>query len=137
LGGVLAEFFLPGFGRRDGPDGFHLLAAGEFLHEAIVEGVAGLFAFCGPDDGFGGVGEVAAGEIGRRVGLDPGNVVQELEFEFLHGEADGMNDVTGAGNPDGAVGLEEALAGGEPFDVEFVIGLSAARTVPLAFVHTD
>jgi len=137
LSGMLAEFFLPGFGRGDGPDGFHLLAAGEFLHEAIVEGVAGLFVFGGPDDGFGSVGEVAAGEIGRRVGLDPGDVVQELEFEFLHGEADGMNDVAGAGNPDGAVGSEDALAGGEPCEIEFVIGLGAAGAVPFAFVDAD
>jgi len=74
--------------RADGfPDGFHLLAAIDFLHQFVVEGVAGLFVLGGPDEGFGGVGEVAAGEIGRRIGLDPGNVVEELEAELLHGEA--------------------------------------------------
>src|SRR5260370_20287589 len=36
LGGVLAEFFLPGFGRTDFPDGFHLLAAIGFLHEVVM-----------------------------------------------------------------------------------------------------
>ena len=36
---------------------------------------------------------------------DPGNVVEELEAELLHGEADGMDDVGSAGNPDGAVGF--------------------------------
>ena len=102
---MLAEFFLPGFGRADFPDGFHLLAAIGFLHELVVEGVAGFGVFGGPDDGFGGVGEVAAGEIGRRIGLDPGNVVEELEAELLHGEADGVDDVGGAGDPDGAVGF--------------------------------
>ncbi len=120
LGGVLAEFFLPGFGGTDFPDGFHLLAAIGFLHELVIEGVAGFGVFGGPDDGFGGVGEVAAGEIGRRIGLNPGNVVEELEAELLHGEADGMDDVGGAGNPDGAVGLEDALGGGEPGRVEFM-----------------
>ena len=68
MGGVFAEFFLPGFGRLDFPDGLHLFAAVDFLHELVVEGVAGLFVFGGPDDGFGGVGKVAAGKIGRRIG---------------------------------------------------------------------
>ena len=66
MGGVFAEFFLPGFGRLDFPDGFHLLAAIDFLQVLVVEGVAGLFVFGGPDDGFGGVGEIAAEKIGRR-----------------------------------------------------------------------
>ena len=43
----------------------------------------------------------------------------------------------GAGNPDGAVGLEDALAGGEPGAVEFVIGIGAAGFVPVAFVDAD
>jgi hypothetical protein len=69
------------------------------------------------------VGEIAAGKIGRRIGLDPGDVVQELEAKRLHGEADGMDDVSGAGNPDRAVGLEDALAGGEPGAVKVMIGV--------------
>src|SRR5258707_14417050 len=109
---MLAEFFLPGFGRTDFPDGFHLLAAIGFLHELVIEGVARLGVFGGPDDGFGGVGEVAAGENGGRVGVDPGNVVEELEAEVLHSEADGMDDVGSGGNPDGAPGVEDAVAGG-------------------------
>ena len=137
LGRVLTEFFLPGFGGPDFPDGFHLLAAIDFLHELVVEGVARFGVFRGPDDGFGRVGEITAGEIGRRIGLDPGNVVEELEAELLHGEADGMDDVGGAGNPEGAVGLEDALAGGEPGAVEFVIGVGAAGFVPVAFVDAD
>jgi hypothetical protein len=36
---------------------------------------------------------------------DPGNVVEELEAELLHGEADAVDDVGGAGDPDGAVGF--------------------------------
>ena len=42
----------------------------------------------------------------------PRNVVEELEAELLHGEADGVDDVGGAGDPEGAVGFENALAGG-------------------------
>ena len=146
LRGVLAEFFLPGLRRADFPDGFHLLAAIDFLHELVVEGVARFGVFGGPDDGFGRVGEVAAGEIGRRIGLDPGNVVEELEAELLHGEADGMDDVGGAGNPEGAVGLQDALASGEPGAIEFVdifnsgpyrAKVGAAGFVPFAFVDAD
>ena len=83
----------------------YLLAAIGFLHELVVESVAGLFVLGGPDDGFGSVGEIAARKIGRRVGLGPGNVVEELEAELLHREADAMDDVGGAGDSDGAVGF--------------------------------
>src|SRR5882724_11418093 len=48
-----------------------------------------------------------------------------------------MDDVGGAGDPDGAVGLEDALRGGEPGAVEFVIGVWAAGFVPIAFVDRD
>lgn len=93
------------FPGTDFPDGFHLFVVVDELHFFVVEGVAGFGVFGGPDDGFGGVGEIAAGEVGRRVGLDPGDVVEELEAELLHGEADGMDDVGGAGDPDGGVGF--------------------------------
>src|SRR6266478_3388347 len=76
LGGMLAEALFPGFGRLDFPDGFHLLAAIGFLHELVIEGVAGFFVASSPDDGFGGVGEIAAGEVGRRIRLNPGDVVE-------------------------------------------------------------
>lgn len=146
LRGMLAEFFLPGFGRRNGPDGLHLFAAGDLAHELVIEFVAGLFVARGPDDGFGGVSEIAAGEIGRRIGLDPGNVVQELEAELLEGESDGVDDVGGAGNPNGGVGFEDALAGGEPGGVEFMnfvisgpyrATVGTGETVPFAFVDGD
>jgi hypothetical protein len=94
------------------PDGFHLFAAIGFLHEFVIKSVAGLFVLGGPDDGFGGVGEIAAGEVGRRIGLNPRDVVEELKIELLHSEADTVDDVGGAGDPDGAVGFEDALACG-------------------------
>ena len=120
MGGVLAVAFFGFVWGEDWPDGFHLFAAGDFFHVLVIEFVAGLLVARGPDDGFGGVGEIAAGEIGRRIGFDPGNVVEELEAELLHGEADGMDDVAGAADPDGAVGFEDALAGGEPGAIELV-----------------
>lgn len=137
LCGVLAEFFFPGFWRTDFPDRLHLFAAIDVFHQFVMEGVAGLGVFGGPDNGFRRVGEIAAGEIGRRIGLYPGDVVEELEAELLHGEADGMDDVGGAGDPDGAVGLENALAGGEPGGVEDMVGVRTFGFVPIAFVDGD
>ena len=137
LGGMFAEALFVAAGRENAPDGFHLFAGVGFLHELVVEGVARLFVFGGPDDGFGGVGEIAAGKIGRGIGLDPGDVVQELELELLQRKTDGMDDVAGAADPDGAVGLEDAVAGGEPGAVEFVVGVGATGTVPIAFVDAD
>ena len=134
---MLAEEFFFAAGREDFPDAFHLLAVIGFLHQFVVESVAALFVFCCPDDCFGGVSEIVAGEIGRWVGLDPGNVVQKLEIELLHGEADGMDYVAGAADPNRAVGLEDALAGGEPCAIEFVVGVGAAGTVPIAFIDAD
>jgi hypothetical protein len=133
--GCLPNFFSQDSGGRISQT--DLLAAIGFLHELVIEGVAGFGVLGGPDDGFGGVGEVAAGKIGRRIRLDPGNVVEELEAELLHGEADGMDDVGSAGNPDGAVGLEDALAGGEPGRVEIMIGVRTAGFVPFAFIDAD
>jgi len=51
---------------------------------------------------------------------NPGDVVEELEAELLHSEADAVDDVGGAGDPDGAVGFEDALARGEPGCIEGV-----------------
>jgi hypothetical protein len=48
-----------------------------------------------------------------------------------------VDDVGGAADPAGAVGLQEALAGGEPGAVEGVIGVGAAGDVPLAFIDAD
>ena len=77
---MLAEELFFAARRENLPDAFHLLAVIGFFHQLVVEGVAALFVFGGPDDGFGGVGEIAAREIGWRVGLDPGDVVQEFEI---------------------------------------------------------
>ena len=48
-----------------------------------------------------------------------------------------MDYVAGAADPNRSVGLEDALAGGEPRAVEFMVCVSAARTVPIAFVDAD
>ena len=60
------------------PDGFHLLAR-DLPHFLIIEQVLGLFSFRRPQNGFGGVREIAAGKIWRRVGLFPRDVVEDFE----------------------------------------------------------
>ena len=64
MGGVLAVALFGFVWGEDLPDGLHLFASGDFFHVLVVEFVAGFFVARGPDDGFGGVGEIAAGEIG-------------------------------------------------------------------------
>ena len=39
------------------------------------------------------MGEIAAGEVGRRIGFFPGDVVEDFVAELLHGEADAVDDV--------------------------------------------
>ena len=55
----------------------------------------------------------------------------------MAGEADAVDDVSGAGDPDGAVGFKDALARGEPGFVEGVVGVGALGDVPGAFVDGD
>ena len=104
-------------------------------HGLIIEDVLALLVLGGPEDGFGGVGEVAAAQVGGRIGFFPGDVVENLAAELLQGVADGEDDVVGAGDPEGAVGLEDALAAAEPFGVELVVQFRAAGAVPIALVH--
>src|SRR5690554_1338466 len=90
-----------------------------------------------PDDGFGAVGEVAARKVGRRIYLEPRDIIENFKVQRLHRKADAIDDVVGAADPDRAVGFEQALAGGEPAKVEFVVGLNALRAVPSAFIDRD
>ncbi len=97
-----------------------------------------MFAFLvfrGPEDRLRRVGEVTAAQVRGRIGLFPGDVVQNLVPELLQGVADAENDVVRARHPDGAVGLEHALTAPQPFGVEFVVQFRSARDVPVALVH--
>jgi hypothetical protein len=53
------------------PDGFHLFAAGNLPDDIIIKGVPRLSAFRGPQDNFGRVREIAAAQVGRRIGFFP------------------------------------------------------------------
>jgi len=59
LGWVFAECFFFISGSAHCPHAFHLFA-GDGFHGTVVENVFGFFVFGGPQNCFGGVGEVAA-----------------------------------------------------------------------------
>ena len=66
-----------------------------------------LYALTCPDDELGRVSEVASGNVGRRVGLCLCDHVEDLEAQFGEAVGDGEDVVIGAGNPDGAVLLND------------------------------
>ena len=119
---------------HDAPHALHLLPFVHLLHQLVVEGVARVPVTASPDDRLGGVREVAAREVGRRVDLEPGDVIEDLVAKDLHGVADAEDDVVRARDPDRAVGLEQALALLEPTQVELVVVLGALGLVPLSLV---
>lgn len=99
-----------------------------------------MFAFLvarGPEESFGGMGEVTAAQVGRGIRLLPGDVVENFVAKLLQRVPDGKNDVMGAAHPNGAVGLQHTLAAPEPFQVKLVVEFGSAGFVPIAFVHLD
>ena len=104
--GMFAEFFLPGFRWLDFPDGLHLFAAIDLFHQFVLKRMPRLFVLGGPDDGFGGVGEITAGKVGRRIGLHPGDVVEELGDHFA-----GLAGDAAVGEEVGRVGEHEVDGG--------------------------
>ena len=99
--------------------------------------MAGLRRSGGPEDGFGGVGEVAAAQVGRSVALVPDDLVEELVVQLLHGAADDVYYVSRAGDPDGPVASEQPPAKREPSAGELVGFGEAFRSVPIAFIDAD
>ena len=79
--------------------------------------------------------EVAATQVGRRVGFFPGDVVEDFVAKLLQRVTDGEDDVVRAAHPDSTVRFEDALAAAQPFEVELVIQLRAAGLVPVTLVH--
>ena len=67
------------------------------------------------------MGEGCVEGVRRWVWFSPGNLVYELESHRLQGETEAEDDVVGAGDPDSAVGLEDAARLLQPPDVEPVI----------------
>ena len=85
-------FFFCFFGQAPGPDILHLLAAVYLLHQLIIEKVMGFpIRLLRPENGFRGMSEAAAGQIRRRIGFLPGDVVDDFITLLLQGHADGIN----------------------------------------------
>src|SRR5215213_10207498 len=134
---VLAVALLARGGRLNVPERLHLLVAVLALHLFVVEGVARLRGAPRPENRLGRVREVAAREVGRRVDLVPRDVVQNLVAESLQREADAVDVVRRARDPDCAVRLEQALALFQPHAVEFVYLFKRRGLVPGALVDAD
>lgn len=115
------------------PDRLHLFTRHR-LHRLVIEDVFASLVLGGPENRFGRVRKIPTRQIRRRIGFFPGDVIENLEPELLHGVANTENDVVRAGHPDRAVRLENTLTALQPFRVEFVIQLRPARLVPFAFV---
>lgn len=122
---------------RDSPHALHLFASTQLLHQLIVEIVFALSILCSPDNRFGGMYKVATGEIRRRIGLFPSDVIEYLVSEPLHCDADKMDDMMGSADPYRSIRLQNALTCGEPFGRESEILVKALRAIPLALVHGD
>src|SRR5215204_1106031 len=88
-----------------------------------------------PHDSLVGVGEGGVEGVGRRVGLFPSYGIYDLESHRLQGETEAEDDVVRAGDPDGAVGLEDAARLLQPPDVEPVILSEPHGPVPGTLVH--
>ena len=134
---VFAVALLARAGRLDVPERLHLSVAVLALHLLVVERVAALRVAPRPKNRLGRVREVAAGEVRRRVDLVPRDVVQNLEAERLHCEADAVDVVRRARHPDAPVRLEQASALAQPFTVKLMHGLERLGPVPHAFVDAD
>ena len=137
--GFLRGMFAAGlFPRRDGgqaPHVGHLFPVVEKLHQVIVEIVCLLLAFAGPDEELGAVGEVPAGDIGRRIGLHPRHDVQNLVAQFRQTSGYGEDVVIGARNPYRSVVFQLLATQREPLAVEFGHALRGSALVPLSLVN--
>ncbi len=131
---MATKTLFPFRGRGEFPDRLHLLVAVVAFHARVVEKVFGFRGFARPEQGFVRVSEVATGEMRRRVGFVPGDVVEDFEAEGLQRESAAKNVVARARNPERAVGFEEAVTLPQPLQVEGVDLLEGRGFVPVAFI---
>ena len=131
---MLAAGLFPRSDGRQSPYVGHLLVIVQVLHQLVVEMVWTLGTLPCPDDELGRVSKVAAGDVGRRIGLCPCYYVENLKAQFGETVSYGEDVVIGAGNPDGSVLLQLVAAKANPTFVEFVDFLMGAAPVPFALV---
>jgi hypothetical protein len=82
-----------------------------------------------------GVGEGCVEGVRRWVWFRPRNLVYDLESHRLQGETEAEDDVVRAGDPDGALGFEDAARLLQPPDIEPVILSEPHGPVPGTLVH--
>lgn len=82
------------------------------------------------------MGEVAARNVGWRVGLGPRNNVQNFKSQLRQAAGYGEDVVIRSAHPDGAVLLQFVAAGGQPGAIEGIDAFGRASLVPFALVHT-
>ena len=96
-----------------------------------------LHAFPCPDDELGGVGEETARDVDRRIGLLPGNHVQNPVAKFRETISHREDVVVRPRNPDSAIVLQFVSTQAEPFHVELLHLFGRLTLVPIPFVHTN
>ena len=109
LRGVLALRLLPSGDGRKSPHVGHLLALVEELHQLVVVEMRHLLLLASPDDELGGVGEVSARDVGRWIGLRPGDDVEDFEAELCEFVGYGEDVVVSARHPDVPCSLRWSL----------------------------
>ena len=137
---MFAEALLALRRRCDAPDILHLLSAVFRLHGFVVERMsvpAALLSLGRPKQNLRGVRETAAAEIRWRRRLFPHDIVQYPVANLLHCKTDAQIDVQRAAYPNGPVRFENAVAGGQPRAIEFMVQVDAAASVPVALVDLD
>lgn len=113
LGGVFTVRLFGGARRGDRPDGSHLRATVlhpvfrpvALLHQPVIKEVFGGLVLARPNEGLVGGGEIAAAQIGRGVGLEPGDVIEEVVAEPLQRMAALIDRMIGAADPERAFRL--------------------------------
>ena len=88
-----------------------------------------------PQNIFCRVCEISAGEIGGRIGLYPGDAVENLEIQLSQAAGNGEDVVICSAYPDGTIGFQMLTAGCQPCFIKFVVLLKSLGLIPLAFVH--
>jgi hypothetical protein len=103
------------------PDGGELGGWVCAVYEVVVEGISRSACLACPQQCLVGVGKGGVEGVRGRVWLRLCNLVNDLEPHRLQGETEAEDDVVRAGNPDGAVRLQDAGRLLQPPDVELVI----------------
>ena len=96
-----------------------------------------LLTLASPDDELRGIGEITAGDVGRRVCLSPCNHVQNLIAQLRQGIGHGEDVMVGSRNPNRAILLQFIPSKRQPFDVEGIDVILRHALVPVALVHAD